>query len=270
MRSARAGADEPIERFLDEVLTAGRGLPARDLRALLAETEAHLRDDAEQRRAGGTDPYAAAVAAVAAFGPADALTRAERHRVRVPLPVLAGSTLSTAVLLAGVGAVAVGVSGLVAAVLRVAGGTRFVVDVAPGQQLSAADCARWLGQQPGAPSCHAAAVADWIGEVIWYRVAAGVLGLALLVAWSLARRVRPGVGRLLPPTVRDTVAATAFTGAAVYGLGRGVDLGLVASGHGSGQWYSAGLVAAAGAAWFGARLVRRVRLAGTPESLPAG
>ncbi len=270
MSATGAGADEPIERFLDEVMAAGRGLPPRELRTLLAETEAHLRDDAARRGADGIDPHAAATAAVAAFGPADALTRAERHRVRVPLPAVAASTLWSAVLLAGIGAVAVGLSGVVAAVLRVAGGARFVVDVAPGQRLSASDCARWLGQHPGAGSCHAAAVADWIGEVVWYRLAAGVLGVALLASWALARRVRPGAGRLLPPTVRDTVAVTAFAGATVYSLGRGVDLGVVASGNGSGQWYSAGLVAAVGAAWFGVRLVRRLRVPGAAEPLPAG
>ena len=70
MSATDAGADEPIERFLDEVVAAGRGLPPRELRTLLAETEAHLRDDAARRGADGTDPHAAATAAVAAFGPA--------------------------------------------------------------------------------------------------------------------------------------------------------------------------------------------------------
>jgi hypothetical protein len=177
----------------------------------------------------------------------------------VPLPVLAARTLSSAVLLGGIGAVAVGLSGLVAGLLRLAAGARFVVDVAPGQRLAASDCARWLHQDPGAASCRAAAANDWMGEVVWYRLAAGVLGALVLAAWATARRRRGARTGLLPAPVRDTVAATAFTAAAVVTLGRGVDLGVIASGHGSGQWYSAGLVAAAGAAWFAARLVRELR-----------
>ena len=70
---------------------------------------------------------------MARFGPAARLAAAEDVRDRTPYRVLAGRVLSSAVLLGGIGAVAVGLSGLVAAVLRLIGGARFVVDSAPGQ-----------------------------------------------------------------------------------------------------------------------------------------
>jgi hypothetical protein len=76
--------------------------------------------------------------------------------------------------------VAVGVSGVIAAVIgRIAGAAK-VVDERPGQVLSAADCARWLAGDPGALSCHDAAVADWVDEVVGYRL---VLGMSVSLPW---------------------------------------------------------------------------------------
>ena len=180
-------------------------------------------------------------------------------RTRTPYRILAGQVLTSAVLLGGIGAVAVGLSGLLAEVFRLIGGARFVVDTAPGQALAPGDCARWLSLDRAAGNCHDAAVADWINEVVWYRVALGVLGLMAIGAYWLLRR-RVARISLLPRPICDTVAVTLFSAAALWTAGMGVDLVIIDSGHGSGQWFSAALVAGSAGAIFGVRLVRSLRV----------
>ena len=244
----------PIEAYLDELLVASSHADPRQLRHLLAEAEAHLRDDSEAAIAAGMSPFEAEAQAVARFGSATELARADRSRQATPLPVIARQTLLTGLLLGGVGAVAVGVSGLLAEILRLIGGARFLVGVP--SVLPASDCARWLKLTPGARSCASAAVADWANETVAYRIALGVLGVLALLTFRLLVRRRGR--RTLAPAISDTIAVTLFAAAGVCTLGLGVDAVLVSSGRGAGQWLSAAPVALAGAAFYGTRLVRRL------------
>jgi hypothetical protein len=237
---------DPIEDYLDEIVDRWpRGRP-RQLRHLLAEVEGHLRDDeAALRAAGDAEP---AAAAVRRFGPVEQLVAAERPELVRPL-------LVTGLLLGGLAAVAVGLSGLIAGAIRLAAGSTALIDVQPGRVLTAADCARWLAGDPGAPNCRAAAVADWADEVVGYRVAIGVLGLFALAGYRLLRRRG---WPPLPPVIIDAVAATAFGLAAAGTLLLAVDAAAVTSGHSWGQWAAATAVALPAAALFAARLLHQL------------
>jgi hypothetical protein len=251
--------DTPIETYLDELATLGAGLPVRRLRHLLNEAESHLHDAADAERTGGTDEYDAQLRAVARFGPARDLVRGEQRAV-TPLRELALQVVRSALLLSGIAAIAVGVSGAVAAAVRAIGGDGSVAAVAPDRALNASDCARWLALHPHAASCRAAAVADWADETVYYRLAAGVAGV-LLVTVALVLIRRAGRARaLLDPRVVDTIGAGAFGAAAAWTLGMGLDSVAVEAGRGSGQWFSAAPVALAAAAYFAIRLVRELRV----------
>jgi hypothetical protein len=164
--------------------------------------------------------------------------------------------------------VAVGVSGILAGLLGAFAGSRFLVDVAPGQALAASDCARWLAADPTASSCREAAVTDWAAETVAYRIVAGLVGIGLLLAYSWVRRRPVGRGRwsTLPDPVSNTVAVTLFGAAGLWMVALGVDAIAVSSGRGSGQWFSAAVVAVAAAAIFGRRLLRDLR-SNDPERL---
>jgi hypothetical protein len=244
--SADGASPDAIEDYLDELVERWPPGRPRELRHLLAEVEAHLRDDESQLRAAGdVNP---AVSAVRRFGPVDLLVAAERTSLVRPL-------LVSGLLLCGIGALAVGFSGLVAAAIWLVAGPTAVIDVEPGRVLSAADCARWLAGDPAAPNCHAAAVADWVGEVTAYRVAIGLLGVFALVGHRLLRRRG---WTPLPPTMPDTIAATAFGLAAAGTLVLAVDTAVVSGGHGWGQWAAATAVALPAAALYTVRLLNQL------------
>ncbi|MDQ2747943.1 MAG: hypothetical protein M3Y44_00160 [Actinomycetota bacterium] len=254
-------ADSPIEAYLDDLVAGLSAVAPRELRHLLAETEAHLRDDAERATAAGMTAWQAEAQAVARFGPVRDVIVPTRARLALPIHELARRVLTTALLLGGIGAVAVGVSGLISAVIRLVGGARALVDVPAGQALSASACSRWLAGDPGAHSCREAALSDWAAETVGYRIALGVLGLLVLLAIRTLRRrgSSPNRWATLPPVVSDTIAVTAFGAAGCGTLGLGVDAVVGASGRGSGQWFSAAAVALVAAAVYAARLVRALR-----------
>lgn len=254
---SRPSAASPVECYLDELLTACAGLPPGETRWLLAETEAHLRDRAEALSAGGVPDFDAEEQAVAQFGPVAAIVRAERDRARLPLLALMRQVLGSAVLLGSVGAVAVGVSGVLAAVLQAIGGARFVVGDPSSSAMTGSACARWFQGDPHAASCAAAAISDWSAETTWYRIAFGVLGALVLAVGH--RYLARGTGRLLPAQVGDTIAVTLFLAAGVATAALGVDAIATASGHGSGKWFSAAPVALGAAVIYGVRLSRALR-----------
>jgi len=270
--SSDPASDSPIEAFLDELVVGMSTRRPRRLRHLVQETEAHLRDDADRAAAAGLSQYQAESEAVTRFGSAADLVQQE-DRLRVtPRAVLARQFVSTGLLLGGIGAVAIGVSGVIAAVIgRIAGAAK-VVDVRPGQVLSAADCARWLAGDPGAVSCHDAAVADWVDEVVGYRLLLGMFGVAALVALLLLRRRWLPRGRwvMLPAMAGDTIAVTFFAIGGLWALLLGVDAVVVNSGNGSGQWFSAAPVALAALAVFSVRLIHDLRVPGAepPQGAP--
>jgi hypothetical protein len=254
-------SDGPIEAYLDQLVAGLSGRRPRDLRYLLAETEAHLRDETERGVAAGLPPLQAEAQAVQRMGPVADLVTAEKKRQATSGTAVVREFLTTGLLLGGIGAVAVGISGVLAAGVQLIWGGRVLVDVAPGQTLAAADCVRWLAADPAAPTCRDAAVADWVWEVIGYRIVLGVLGAIALAGYGLLRRnwTRRNAWAILPVSVSDTIAVVLFGIATAWTLALGVDAIVVNAGHGAGQWLSATPVALAAAAVFAVRLVRDLR-----------
>lgn len=253
--------DSPIETYLDQLVAGLSARRPRDLRYLLAETEAHLRDDADRGVAAGLSPLQAEAEAVRRMGPVADLVTAEKQRQATSGGVVVREFLTTGLLLGGIGAVAVGISGVIAAGVRLVWGGPVLVDVARGQTLAAADCVRWLAADPTAPSCRDAAVADWVWEVIGYRIVLGVLGAIALVGYLLLRRrwTRRNAWAILPASVSDTIALVLFGIATAWTLALGVDAIVVNAGHGAGQWLSATPVALTAGAVFAVRLIRDLR-----------
>jgi HAAS domain-containing protein len=262
-------AAEPIEAYLDELVRSMSTRRPRELRYLIAEAEAHLRDDAERGVAAGLSIHQAEAEAVARFGPARDVVAAEQRRLATPLTVVARASLASALFLGAIGALAIGLSGLIALIVRAIAGSRALVDVGPGRVLSASDCARWLNADSGARSCRDAAVADWVTEIVGYRLLMGVLGVVALAVFVVLRRRWIGRGRwaTLPAAVTDTIAVTLFGAAGVWTLGMGISAIANASGRGSGQWLSAAPVALGAAAVFAVRLIRDLR---NPAESPIG
>jgi len=178
---ADAMNDGPIENYLDNLFVELRRNDPRGARSMLNEAEAHLRDAADEAARAGMCPEEAEAEAVRRFGEARLVAAADR-RGRL---WTARGTFISAWSLGAWGAVAVGVSGLVAGSMRLAGVTnRFLAGPWPKPGTTASDCARWLGNYPHAGSCAKAAMADWAFD----RVAFGVLGLAALACLWFARR----------------------------------------------------------------------------------
>ena len=248
-------ADSPVEQYLDELVRALAGRPPRELRAFLAEAEAHLHDEVDAALARGVPRAQAEREAVARFGPAGELAAAERALDRGRFTALLRQLVTSAVLLGGIGAIAVGVSGLMAAVVRAIGGERALVDVKPGQSLAPADCTRWLALNPTAGSCRAAAVADWANETVYYRLALGVLGLLVVAVGLWMRRGRPA--SRLAATIRDTVGFAAFALGGIGTLLVGIESAV--RGTGAGQWFTGSAVAVPAAGLFAVLLLRDLR-----------
>jgi hypothetical protein len=262
-REPAVSPDSPIELFLDDLVTASGAMAPRDLRRLLTESEAHLRDDADAGIQRGIAQYDAEAGSVARFGAAHAIAAADRDRSIAPISRILKQVLFGAVQLASIGAIAVGVSGVIAWIIRVIGGARAVIDVAPDRVLSPSDCARWLANTPGAASCRTAAIDDWAAETVFYRLGLGLMGLIALVALKFVTARRPNIIResRLMQVVTDTVAVTAFGAAGIGTLAFGLSAVATQSGHGFGQWLSAAPVALALAVIFGLRLVSDLRTA---------
>ena len=182
-------ADRILEDYLDG-LAARLGLPRDGSRQVLAEATDHLYLDTEARVAAGADPEQAARAAVESFGEATDVV----NFLRSP----GARLLSTAWLFAGLGLVAIGMSGLVAAGLGAVRGWEFVAGDPAGLTYSAARCAQYLREAPAAVDCRAAALVDHYSEVVDQRVVAGVVGAIVLLGYLVWRR-RGGapVSRLL-------------------------------------------------------------------------
>jgi hypothetical protein len=167
--------------------------------------------------------------------------------------------LVRAMLLGAIGLVAVGLSGGVAAAFGMVAGESFVAGDPPTVVYTAARCAEYHEYVPNAATCEQAATRHHYDEVVVYRSATGIIGLAVLAAFEIGRRRRPAffASDRLPAAFDETVAATIFGIAAVGLSAYGFDQ--VAHGYdGSGFWLSGGVVAAGAAAAFGVRFLRRV------------
>jgi len=259
------GQEDSIERYLDRLLVHLRG-SAADVRRVLAEAEEHLRDATAERVAAGTTEGEAQRQAVAAFGdPRMVARRFSSKLAPIPPRAVLAELVRSATLLGAVALVAIGVSGAIAELLGRLFGPAAVAGDIPGSTYTAGRCAEFLEYFPDAGSClRAAAMHHW-GEVVEYRVAAGVLGLLVLGGYLLWRRSASSRGcgdsgylGVLPDGFSATVAASLYGVAAlVLGL---ETLNAFVIGHdaGYGQYLSAAVVAAAMAVAYGAVLSTRI------------
>ena len=173
--------------------------------------------------------------------------------------------LTTAVRLGAIGLLAVGLSGGVAFLFGTVGTTSFVSGDAPNVRYTAARCAEYREYEPHAHTCEQAATEHHFGEVVEYRVAAGVFGAAALAAIAFVRRRRPVwfSSDRLPVAFDDTVGALVFGGAALWLLALGIDQATLGN-NGAGFFLSGGLVSLPAAAWFAERFGRRVLSGAAP------
>ena len=249
-----------IEGYLDQLLGHLRG-SARDVRRILSETEEHLRDATAELVAAGASQQEAQRRAIERFGDPRAVARRFSARLApVPPAAVAAEGARAAVLLGGVGLVAIGASGLVAELLGRLFGAGFVAGDLPGMTYTPARCAEFLEYFPDAGGCEQAAAMHHWGEVVEYRVAVGVLGLLVLGGYLLWRRGRrdeqPRYLGALPDGFAATVATSLYGLAAAVLALEGLDALLVAGGDGAGQWLSAAAVALTMAVGYGIALYR--------------
>ena len=185
----------------------------------------------------------------------------DRSHDRYPRWLLPRETLADLALTLGrmavVGLLAVGVSGAVAAGMGAAFGKSFVSGDPPDITHSQARCADLFEYAPHAHTCEEAATFHHYGEVVGYRLAAGVLGRLALIAYIwLRRRIR--ASGTLSPEFEATVGATLYGAAALFLLASSVD-GFVAGGaKGVGDYLSGGIVALALAGYYARSLYRKL------------
>jgi hypothetical protein len=254
--------DDPIEGYLDRLLAHLRG-SAHDVRRILSETEEHLRDATAELVAAGASEEEAQHRAIERFGPPRTVARRFSARLApVPPAAVVGELARSAVLLGAVGLIAIGASGALAELLGRLFGPAFVAGDLPGVTYTAQRCAEFLEYFPDAGGCEQAAALHHWGEVVEYRVAAGVLGLLVLGAFLLWRRSQGGRPPEYLGALPDGFAATAAT--SLYGVAAAVlaleslDALLVAGGDRAGQWLSGAVVALAMAVLYGVSLYRTV------------
>ena len=243
----------PIEDYLDHLQLRLRGTP-RQIRRTLREAEDHLHDATAAGIARGLDPAEAERAAVAGFGDAGSIAR------ECNTGQLLRGLLGPAAALVGIGLLAIGLSGVVAALMVAAGGRTFAFADHVGATYPVGDCAHWLAQQPTAGNCTQAALAESVSDGLLQRFTAGVLGLIVLAATAyLARRQGTSLRTWATRPVTALVGVTAFGAAALILLALGGNAVQLNGGRGAGQWFSAGGVAALAAAAFAVVALHRLR-----------
>jgi hypothetical protein len=249
-----------IESYLDRLLGHLRG-SAHDVRRILSEAEEHLRDATTELVAAGASEEEAQRRAIQRFGnPRTVARRFSARLAPVPPAAVAAELARAAVLLGGVGLVAIGVSGLLAELLGRLLGAGFMAGDLPGMTYTPQRCAEFLEYFPDAGGCEQAAAMHHWGEVVEYRVAVGVLGLAVLGGYLLWRRGRrdepPRYLGALPDGLAATVATSLYGLAATVLALEGLNALLAGHGSGAGQWLSAAAVALAMAVGYGISLWR--------------
>ncbi|MBO0776481.1 MAG: hypothetical protein J2P34_09210 [Actinobacteria bacterium] len=249
-----------IEEYLD-LLYAGLRSQPREARRILAEAEDHLREGMAEGLAAGLAEREAAEHAISSFGSVRAVVRAHQQRpLRRPPAALLTGLAAAAWQLVSIGLLAVGASGLVAAVMNHSLGRQFVGGTPSAAGLSAADCRYYLAGWPSAHSCAQAWMQEISSDAVTLRVIAGLAGLVMFAGYLLARRWLP---RALPPGFVPTVAVTVF-GTAGAGLAWLAIAGRAAGVSNGPGYYASGalaalVVAAAFALPLGQALLRQAR-----------
>jgi len=235
-----------IETYLDDLL-AGLVGEAGAVRRMLTETETHLYSGVEQAVARGVERDDAARAAVARFGPAERVaklwTASAPPKPMPPLTVMLRRAATQLAPLAGVGLVAIGISGLIARAMTSLWGLRFMFADPPGTTYPASSCSYWMSLHPHAATCANAYLAESLADGLNARYAAGFLGVVVLAVIALRRRLRH-TPLISPPMPSTALSAVALFGAATIALAAlAADAIRVSHGNGAGKWLSAAVVA---------------------------
>ncbi len=112
---------------------------------------------------------------------------------------------------------------------------------------------------PHARSCEQAATVHHLGEVVDYRIAAGLLGVIILSAcvYLTRRGSRWLRTERLPLAFDATIATVCFGTAALWLVGFGIDQSVLGY-HGAGFYLTGGIVAAVATALAATRFTRTV------------
>jgi hypothetical protein len=180
----------------------------------------------------------------------------------LPEPPALAQLVESLALLAAVGLLSIGLSGLLADGFGAAFGKSFVSGDAAGVTYTAARCADYFEYEPSARTCEQAATLHHFGEVVVYREAAGVLGVAAVgVFWMIRRsnRKRYGGVRALPAGFTATIGAALFGLATLGLLFLGLGQMIVGRSPGAGEYLSGGVVSFFVFGWFAVLLLRALR-----------
>jgi hypothetical protein len=215
-----------IENYLRQLAASLRTRP-QETEQILAEARDHLAQAVAAGLAAGLSETEAQEAAISAFGSVSAVVRAHGER-RTPAAV-AGDLVMSAWQLGGAGLAAIGVSGVVAAIMDMTLGRAFVGQAPPGVRFPAASCRYWLSAWQEAHTCAQAAMLESSSDAVVLRVAAGIMGVALLEGFVIVRYVQRRRGRGRAPLLRGyfpllaggvfAIGATALTLMQITGLG---------------------------------------------------
>jgi hypothetical protein len=235
-------SEGPVARYLDEVFDALARTGSAGRRAL-TEIEDHLETAVQEGLARGLGQTDAELSAVERFGQpqliASGIRRSNSGLSGLIRPAVTGAWIVGAIVL-----ISIGLSGIVAEFMGRIIGPAFVAGDGPGVTYTAARCAEFVEYFPEL-SCADAATMHHFGEVVEYRVAAGVLGLLALSIFLVARRVPPlsDAAWSPPPAIVALVLAASF-GLAAALLGGAEVMALIGgSRQGTGANLSAALVA---------------------------
>jgi len=245
-----------IAGYLAELRASLRRLPQERTAEILAEAEDHLRESAAAAVAIGMTQREAQEAAISAFGSVRAVGRAHSLRPRQ----VAADLVLTGLRLGWTGMFAIAASGFVALAMNHLAGRSFVGGTpAPAATYTAAQCAHWLSNWPGAGTCGQAAVLEAASDAVSLRVIGGGLGGLLLLGCYLLAAVywrRRAPVPALSSGFFPLAAAAVFTAGAlalVVCTLTGGPFGAPAGPGGPGLFLSGAIVAATAAVAFAAR-----------------
>jgi hypothetical protein len=241
--------DEYLDALAEEVVVA-----PRRLRRILIEVEDHLRARMTALQDTGLADTDAEQEAIRRFGEPSIVAQGFAPNSFVPSAALVHHLAISLLGIGAVGLLAIGLSGLLSLSIGKVAGKNYVAGTAEGVTYTPARCADFLEYHPEAPDCASAAVAHHFDEVVWYRVAAGSLGLVALGLYVIARRrwPRSRLPRIFAPTI-----GTALFGLAALGLlFLGITESFASSASGlAGAYLSGGIIASFVAAGYGVRLL---------------
>ena len=259
-----AGASDLIGEYLAALRASLRVAPG-EAELIVAEAGDHLRETVAVGLAAGMTEREAQEAAISAFGSVRAVVRAHEStpgrlvKGRTAAAVL-GDMFLAAWKLAGLGLVAVGASGLVVALMNATLGRVFTGQAPARVRFPAADCAYWMRLWPGAPTCGAAHMLEASSDAVVLRVAAGIVGVALVEAYAILRYVqqRRGWGPAVLLAGYFPALATCVFGAGALWLALAQLTGFTVD-QGPGTYLSGAIVAAAVAFGYGVRARPAIR-----------